>query len=107
MDQVDALRSVSHYIYLTSFQFRRLLGIYKDDVPRAELFIVFFFRIVDIWNEKIFRVRFEDPAELTRLQERLGYILFFPYVQPEQSPIKYDFANYDERVAANNYITLR
>eukprot|EP00929_Paragymnodinium_shiwhaense_P047994 TRINITY_DN24333_c0_g1_i1.p1 TRINITY_DN24333_c0_g1~~TRINITY_DN24333_c0_g1_i1.p1 ORF type:complete len:1631 (+),score=438.00 TRINITY_DN24333_c0_g1_i1:218-5110(+) len=106
-DQVETVRKVSHNIYMTSLQFRKLIGIYKDDVPRAELFILFFFRIVDIWNEKVFRVRFEDTNELQRLQNRLGYMTFFPFIQPEQAIINYDLSVHDERLAVNTFLNLR
>merc|ERR1712232_871453 len=60
MDQLAALRNVSNLMFLSSLQFRQLLGIYKNVDAHAELFIRFFFRIADIYNEKVFRVRFED-----------------------------------------------
>jgi len=106
LDQVESMRLVSHYINLTALQFRKLLGIYKDPEPRTELFIVFFFRIIDIWNEKVFRVRFEKQADVAALQDRLGYATFFPYIQPEQYEICLNFKHYDERLAANCLVAL-
>eukprot|EP00928_Gymnodinium_smaydae_P033374 TRINITY_DN23921_c0_g2_i1.p1 TRINITY_DN23921_c0_g2~~TRINITY_DN23921_c0_g2_i1.p1 ORF type:complete len:414 (-),score=137.75 TRINITY_DN23921_c0_g2_i1:145-1386(-) len=100
---MDRCRSSSQR---TSVLFRQLLGIYKDDKPRAELFVLFFFLVSDIWNEKIFRVRFEDKAELARLQDRLGFATFFPYIQPEQVIMDLDFSNYDQRVAVCNIVNL-
>lgn len=38
--------------------------------------ITTFFRIIDIHNEKIFRVRYEEQSELDRLRARLGYCTF-------------------------------
>merc|ERR1719163_987140 len=52
IDQLAALRNVSNLMFISSLQFRQLMGIYKDIVPRTELFILFFFRIADIYNEK-------------------------------------------------------
>merc|ERR1719353_2078588 len=51
-------------------------------------------------NEKVFRVRFENQDELALLRHRLGYVLMFPFIQPEQSCFNLNFAHYDERVAA-------
>eukprot|EP00403_Amphidinium_massartii_P045583 CAMPEP_0178467408 /NCGR_PEP_ID=MMETSP0689_2-20121128/52396_1 /TAXON_ID=160604 /ORGANISM="Amphidinium massartii, Strain CS-259" /LENGTH=1492 /DNA_ID=CAMNT_0020094447 /DNA_START=72 /DNA_END=4551 /DNA_ORIENTATION=- len=101
MEQVEVLRMASHRINLTATQMRQLLVMYEDDAPRAEIFTVLFFRIVDIHNEKIFRVRFEKHEELHKLQRMLGKVTCFPFMQPDQARFEYDFKFWDERLACN------
>mmetsp|Transcript_52543 Transcript_52543/g.122973 ORF Transcript_52543/g.122973 Transcript_52543/m.122973 type:complete len:1513 (-) Transcript_52543:382-4920(-) len=101
MEQVEVLRMISHRINLTAFQIRQLLVMYQDDRPRAEIFTVLFFRIVDIHNEKIFRSRFEKQEELHKLQRMLGKVSCFPFMQPDQAQFEYDFKYWDERLACN------
>merc|ERR1712093_410652 len=69
---VEALRFVSNHIYVTSLQLRTLLGSFRHDSDRTEVFIVYFMRVIDMHNEKVFRVRFENPEDLVLLRNRLG-----------------------------------
>lgn len=75
--QIKVTRNLAHYINLTSVQMRQLLGVYRTSELREEALVTTFFRIVDIHNEKVFRVRYEEQAELDSLRQRLGYCTFF------------------------------
>merc|ERR1712110_551624 len=94
--KLDVLHLLSHLMYLTAFQMRAVLGCFKDEAERAEVFVTFFFRVVDIWNSKVFRVRFSDADELRHLQERLGYATFFPFIQPENAQFELDYSYHDQ-----------
>jgi Ca2+-binding EF-hand superfamily protein len=63
-------------------------------------------RVVDIHNEKLFRIRFDDQEDVTAIQNRLGFATFFPFIQPEQAKFAFNFANNDERFAAHFIFTL-
>lgn len=104
--QIKVTRNLAHYINLTSVQMRQLLGVYRTSELREEALVTTFFRIVDIHNEKVFRVRYEEQAELDSLRQRLGYCTFFTYIQPEQVTYDFDFAKYDQRLAANLFFGL-
>merc|ERR1719183_1702156 len=96
----------SHLLYLTSKQMREFLGGFKDEHQRADAFVTFYLRVVDMWNSKMFRVKIENPDEQWQLQERLGHTLLFPFIQPENMKMIAHFANYDEQVAANALLKL-
>ncbi|CAJ1412792.1 unnamed protein product [Effrenium voratum] len=104
--QIQVTRNIAHHINLSSMQMRQILGVYRTSELREEALITTFFRIVDIHNEKIFRVRYEEQAELDKLRSRLGYCTFFTYIQPEQVTNDFDFAKYDQRLAANIFFNL-
>ena len=57
---------------------RMLIGFFKLPEIRSEVFIIFFNRITDMWNAKIWRVRFESKEEVVKLQSRLGRALSGP-----------------------------
>jgi Ca2+-binding EF-hand superfamily protein len=59
-----------------------------------------------MWNEKIFRVRFEDDSELETLRQRLGYVIFFPFIQPERAQFTLDLSMHDQRLASNLLVVL-
>jgi len=104
--QIQVIRLLAHHLYLTCFQMRRLLGNFKTSEFRREALVCLFFRIVDIQNEKAFRVRYEEQSELDVLRNRLGFMNFFPYIQPEQTAYDLDFQFYDQRMAANTILSL-
>mmetsp|Transcript_82693 Transcript_82693/g.145949 ORF Transcript_82693/g.145949 Transcript_82693/m.145949 type:complete len:1599 (-) Transcript_82693:62-4858(-) len=104
--QIQVIRLLAHHLNLTCFQMRRLLGNFKTSENRREALVCLFFRIVDIQNEKVFRVRYEDQSELEALRNRLGFMNFFPYIQPEQTTYDLDLAFYDQRMAANTILSL-
>lgn len=99
--RLQALRQVSHLIYITSMQLRKLLGLFASDTVRAECFVLFFNRVADMHNEKLFRARFEHPKELHSLRVRLGHASTFPFIQPEQASFTFDLAKNDQRLVAN------
>merc|ERR1719326_1054611 len=92
---------VSHLVYFTSAQMREMLGAFQSESHRTEVFVLFFLRVVDIWNSKIFCVRFTEEAELVKLRQRLGYVLIFPFMQPENLKINVDLSHFDERLVLN------
>merc|ERR1711971_722481 len=98
--------AISHKVYLNCLHIRRFLGIFKDNKPREDFFVAFFFRIIDIWNEKSFRVRFDTRTAVMRLFSRIGFATYFPFVQPEQTTSDLDFNNNDERLAMSLWMTL-
>jgi len=100
IDQVEVLRTVSHMVGLTALQLRALVGIYKDPGIRAEIFLIMFFRLVDIYNEKMFRCRL-DRDEIVKLKHRIGFVSFFPFIQPEQSVFTYELKWNDQKLALN------
>lgn len=104
--RLRALRMVSHTMYINSSQLRELMGTWQDEYRRAECFVMFVNQIVDMYNEKIFRVRFEDAAELVLLRQRLGHATYFPFMQPEQAHFCLDLAFHDQRLAANLVVSL-
>jgi len=99
--RVEVLRRVAPHVYLSSLQLRELLGLFGTDQLRGQVLVLFYFRIVDVHNEKCLRAHFEDKAELMRLRSRLGHAVFFPFVQPEQASFELDFSEHDQRVAAS------
>jgi len=104
--KVDVLHMLSHLIYLTSGQLREMMMAFKSETHRADVFVTFFLRVVDMWNSKKFRVRFSDEAEIRNLQSRLGHVIIFPFVQPENLCIKVDFAKFDERLCCNMLLCI-
>jgi len=103
---MQVVRRISHNIWLTSMHMRKMLGYFTIEEHRAECFVIFFFRIVDICNAKIFSCRFSRQEEVVKLQERLGYVSFFPFLQPENVNFSLDFAYHDQRLCANLLVTL-
>lgn len=99
-DQIGVLRAVSHHVNLRSLQLRQLLGVYESGRVRADLFVLLYFRVVDIQDEKIFRAAFQSAKEHRGLQQRLGFATTFPFIQPEQTHFEFDLRFNDQRVAA-------
>ncbi|CAE8619918.1 unnamed protein product [Polarella glacialis] len=96
----SALRPVSHLCNLQCVQVRQMLGLFGSSAVRSEIFLLFYFRMVDIHNEKMCRVGFGDREEYRKLQQRLGQATLFPYIQPEQFTFEYDLSNADARIAS-------
>jgi hypothetical protein len=103
---VEVLRQVSENMYIKALHLRGLLGAFRRDSDRAEVFVIYFMRVVDMYNEKVFRVRFENLEDLARLRERLGYATCFPFIQPEQAQFQLNFKHADEKVAATIILQL-
>jgi len=105
-DKVIVLRTISDNFYITSRHMRMLIGFFKLPEIRSEVFIIFFNRITDMWNAKIWRVRFESKEEVVKLQSRLGYASFFPFLQPENACFELDLSIYDQRLCASMFVLL-
>lgn len=99
--RLQALRQISHHVCITSLQLRELLSLFKSEAARAEVAVIFFNRVVDMQHEKLFRSRFEKAKDIEVLRERLGYAVFFPFVQPEGCSFTLDMRKYDQRVAVS------
>jgi len=105
--KIQTLRMVSHQIALTAMQLRGILGLFSEDTDRAELLVLFIFRVTDMHNEKVFRVRFADcPDLLDVIRNRLGELTLLPYIQPEQSQFEFEMKFHDERLAASILVYL-
>jgi len=105
-DKLTALRMASHAIYLTAIQLRSLMGNFDDMDALVEMIVLFFSRVIDMYNEKVFRVRIEDQFLMEQLRRRLGYIAMFPYIQPEQTRFHLEFGVYETRIVANMLMLL-
>lgn len=105
-DRVAAMRTISDSFFLRSSHMRSILGYFQNVEDRAEIFIVFYLRIVDLYNAKMFRVRFPTKEEVTVLQERLGYASFFPFFQPENAKFELDLSIHDQRLCASMWVNL-
>jgi Ca2+-binding EF-hand superfamily protein len=66
---------------------------------------MFFSRIIDMHNEKVFRVRL-SPDEIRRVNERVGYATMFPYLQPENCRFALDMAYPDQRLVCSFLVRL-
>lgn len=105
-DKIAALRAISANFYLAASHVRALIGYFKTAIQRSNVFIIFCMRIVDMHNEKMYSCRFESKEEIAALQCRLGYAFFFPFFQPENANIDFDFSVYDQRLAASIWVSL-
>lgn len=103
---VKALKCTSHFWFLNSFQLRALTGIFKDANVRADIFVNHALRVLDMHNEKIFRVRFAEQEEFRNVMSRLGDAAFFPCMQPEETGFIFDFSVYDQRLACSMLVQL-
>jgi len=104
--RVMALRQISSYFFVSAMQLRELLGLFENDPLRADCMVLFFFRVVDMQNQKVFKGRFEHEEEWSRLRRQLGYMTCFPFIQPENSTFELNFAFHDQRLAATTIILL-
>lgn len=102
----EALRMASHAMFITSTQLRTLFGAFKSEESYIELVVIFVTQVVDMQNEKIFRVRIENEAALAELSRRLGYIAMFPFIQPEQTRFVFNLAERDQRIATTLLLNL-
>eukprot|EP00931_Biecheleriopsis_adriatica_P055005 TRINITY_DN32435_c0_g1_i1.p1 TRINITY_DN32435_c0_g1~~TRINITY_DN32435_c0_g1_i1.p1 ORF type:complete len:1676 (+),score=374.86 TRINITY_DN32435_c0_g1_i1:144-5171(+) len=105
-EAVKAMCMTAHIWYLDCMQLRSMMGVFKSLKTRADVFVNLSPRILDIYNEKIFRSRFTEFKEYRELQSRLGEAHFFPFIQPEDTTFVLDFAFYDQRLAANILLNI-
>merc|ERR1719424_26633 len=101
---VDTLRQVASHIYFTSYQLRELLCLLETDEARINVFVIFYFRLVDIHHEKISRLR--SRKEVMRASQRLGFMAVFPYIQPNHAVFELNFAHHDERMSASTIVQI-
>ncbi|CAE7212589.1 RPA1 [Symbiodinium sp. CCMP2456] len=101
-DQLKVLKIISHQIFLSSLHIRQMVGFFRKDEDREEALVMFWPRVIDKYNAKVFRVRFEKKEDV----ERLGYITFFPYFQPENAVFRFNMAVYEQRVSACLFVQL-
>jgi len=106
VERVVALRSISDSLWFKAVQVRELLGVLHGESAREELVTLLLFRLTDVHNEKLFRVRLGGAAVLQRLRLRLSHLTYFPFMQPEQSEFELDLAFRDQRLAANVLVQL-
>jgi hypothetical protein len=104
--RVRALRTVAHKLYLKAAQVRELLTISGSKEHCADVVVMMFFRLVDPWNEKFFRVYFDEPKDVFKIWNRLGSLPCFPFLQPEQTEFEFHFHRRDHRLAANLLFNL-
>ncbi|OLP80408.1 hypothetical protein AK812_SmicGene39185 [Symbiodinium microadriaticum] len=109
--RLKALRSVSTYIFITATQMRQILKSIGraavQSVRKIHSFqVLFFFRVVDMQNEKIFRCAFESPEQLLNVQKSLGFLASFPYIQPDHWTVDLDLTQHDQRRALHCLWTL-
>eukprot|EP00930_Biecheleria_cincta_P004891 TRINITY_DN10581_c2_g1_i1.p1 TRINITY_DN10581_c2_g1~~TRINITY_DN10581_c2_g1_i1.p1 ORF type:complete len:1545 (-),score=273.18 TRINITY_DN10581_c2_g1_i1:24-4658(-) len=105
-DRLKVLRSISHHFFLNPMHIRQMLGYFRSALDREEAVVIFFPRLVDMHNAKIFRVRFEKNEDLVRLQDRLGYPAFFPFWQPENARFSLNLGVHDQRLCASMFVQL-
>lgn len=98
-DDMQALRMVAHLVYFTALQTRALLECFLEESDREDCVVTLFNRIADLHNEKVFSVRFGDGEQVNRLRKRLGTLVFFPWIQPEQANFALQLENFDDRTA--------
>lgn len=104
--QLECLRMVSHHFCISALQMRNFMGNINARRMRQEVVVLLFLRVVDMHNEKVFRVRFDNQEDIKELQLRLGNVTFFPFIQPEQMYFTFDFAVQDQRLAANILVNI-
>jgi len=104
-NKLKVLRSISHYVWLTCFHVRQLIGCFRNPDHRVDVIVMFFSRVIDMWNEKVFRVRL-TPDEIRHVNERLGYATMFPYLQPENCRLALDMSYPDQRLVCNFLVRL-
>jgi len=105
-EKILVLRSISHNFHISCMQLRQLIGYFRTQSQRGEALVIFFNRIVDLHNSKLFRVRFDSEEEVTSLQDRLGYATLFPYLQPENFKFSLDLSFSDQRLCASILVAL-
>jgi len=105
-DKIKALRNISHNIFITSMHMRQMVGYFRESIDREEAFVTFYLRIVDMHNQKQFKVRFDAEDELERLQTRLNYTSFFPFIQPENARFTLNFKFHDQRLCSSIIVDM-
>eukprot|EP00931_Biecheleriopsis_adriatica_P073498 TRINITY_DN4776_c1_g2_i1.p1 TRINITY_DN4776_c1_g2~~TRINITY_DN4776_c1_g2_i1.p1 ORF type:complete len:1515 (+),score=303.88 TRINITY_DN4776_c1_g2_i1:282-4547(+) len=105
-EKLKVMRSISHNIFITSKHMRQMVGYFSNPKDREEAFVMFYTRIVDMYNIKLCRVRFGKAEEIERLMHRLGHAFFFPFFQPENAIFDLDLTKNDHRLCGNMVVGL-
>jgi hypothetical protein len=106
IDKLSALHAVSSQIFIDSAQLRELLGSFDCSCHRSSAISSFIFRLTDPQNMKIFRARLADVDEKQVLSHRLGTIVNFPFLQPEETWFSFDLSTYEGRLATNTLLQI-
>lgn len=104
--KLEVWRQISGWIFLTAHQMRSILGFFKEERHRAEVFVTLYFRVRDIWNAKVFVAVFTSNAELQNLRQRLGFAVTFPFIQPESAVFELNYNFYEQRLTATLLLQL-
>jgi len=83
-----------------------MVGYFKESEDRLEAFVIFYLRITDMHNQKLFRVRFDSEEEMIQLRTRLGFALFHPFLQPENAKFTLNLKFHDQRISASMLVGL-
>lgn len=94
-----AVRAISQQVFLTCAQLRRILGLFEGP-DKVEIFVSLFARLVDLQNDKLWRAHLAI-TEAMAIQERLGKVTTFPFIQPENSRFELNLEFHDERLCAS------
>lgn len=101
---LQALRLASDKFFLTSLHLRELVCAFGEQASRLECIAIFFTRLVDPHNSKVFRIcMYEESNEL---HSALGFIDFFSFMQPEQGTWRLDLERSDQRIMAGLLLQL-
>jgi len=101
--KLACLRQVADQVFLRAMQLREIMGLFKDDASRADLFVIFCLRLTDSHNRKLVMTRLETPAVVSAMLLRVGHATFFPFIQPEQAFFELDLLYHDQRLCLNMY----
>ncbi|CAE7397649.1 LRRC74B [Symbiodinium microadriaticum] len=104
--KVAALRSQAQSFCIESRQLRVLVGTFSEPADRIEMFVLFFNRVVDPQNAKMYKAQLEDFSDVMALRRRLGFARTFPYIQPEFDQFQLDLRLHDERVCMTALLAL-
>merc|ERR1712232_901655 len=97
-DVIWALRGISSMIWTTCEQLRELLCHFHRPVSRQEVLCMLLLRTID-WpvNGKMCQAKFTKDSWAI-LKHRIGTIVLFPYVQPENETFQLNLSVYEHRL---------
>eukprot|EP00931_Biecheleriopsis_adriatica_P050974 TRINITY_DN29532_c0_g2_i1.p1 TRINITY_DN29532_c0_g2~~TRINITY_DN29532_c0_g2_i1.p1 ORF type:complete len:1374 (+),score=262.33 TRINITY_DN29532_c0_g2_i1:124-4245(+) len=104
--KIAVLRGVAHHLFLNSRHMRLLMGFFASAEQRTEVFVCFFNRLVEFHDSKLYKVRFDNSADIIAIQRRVGFARFFPFIQPEGSYLEMDLKEYDQRLCLSMIVRL-
>ncbi|CAE8628602.1 unnamed protein product [Polarella glacialis] len=103
--KIAALRGLSQLLVINSMQMRQLLGYFRKAEHRIEVLTLFFNRLRERHNAKLYRasLEFQDFQSLSR---SIGFTRFFSWLQPENSRFELNLSTYDERLCLAGIVQL-